>query len=50
MITIACPWCDTQQGAQLVGEDREDEPFRCLECGTTVLWTDEAEVALDLAA
>jgi uncharacterized Zn finger protein len=49
MITIACPWCDVEQGAQLVGEDRDDAPFRCLECGTTVLWMDEPEPVLELA-
>ena len=50
MIMLSCPWCDIEQAAQLLGEDRDDAPFRCLECGTTVLWTDEPEVALDLAA
>ena len=50
MIMIACPWCDIEQGAQLVGEDRDDAPFRCLECGTTVLWMDEPEPILELAA
>ena len=50
MITIACPWCDVEQATQVIGQDHDDAPFSCHECGTTVLWTDDGELSLDLAA
>ena len=50
MITIACPWCDVEQAAQVIGKDHDDAPFACGECGTTVLWMDEPEAILELAA
>ena len=49
MITIACPWCDVEQAAQVIGQDH-DTAFCCHECGTTVLWQDDDERRLDLAA
>jgi hypothetical protein len=50
MITITCPWCDVEQAAQLIGQDHDDAAFCCHECGTTVLWQDDEERRLDMAA
>src|SRR5688572_12167825 len=35
MITIACPWCEVEQAAQVIGQDHDAAPFSCHECGTT---------------
>ena len=50
MVTIACPWCESEQpfATALVAET--EETFTCAECGTTVLFVDEQAAALPLAA
>jgi uncharacterized Zn finger protein len=50
MTYVDCPWCEAEQPCALAQPETAEPTFHCHECGTTVLWRDESEASLDLAA
>ena len=49
MIEMQCPWCAEDQAVDPLSA-RADVEFTCERCGTVVLYADESEEALPLAA
>jgi transposase-like protein len=50
MVTMTCPWCDEDSALSLTTLLGTEAAFTCASCGTTVLFTEEPAVELDLAA
>ena len=50
MVVFTCPWCEDDGLLAFAELEESETSFTCAECGTTVAFVDEPNVALDLAA
>lgn len=50
MVTIICPWCEEDQLLALRELEAPRAAFTCDDCGTSVVFVEADQEALDLAA
>jgi transcription elongation factor Elf1 len=50
MVTFTCPWCEVDELLTAADAVETELTFTCDDCGTSVSFSEEPRVALDLAA